>query len=77
MLGVQVESLACIWHVDTFIGTRIWHAFWHVSTQARWHVNPADTQARWHGDHVLKQARMARDLANSVGTIYIKTRYFV
>ena len=65
MLGVQVESLARIWHVDTFIGTRIWHAYWHVSTQAR-----------WHRDHVLKQARMARDLANSVGTIYIKTRYF-
>ena len=62
---------------DTYIGTRIWHAFWHVSTQGRWHVNPADMQARWHGDHVPKQARMARDLGNSVDTIYIKTRYFV
>ena len=47
-----------------------WHAVWHADMLARkngkstrfWHVG---TQARWHVDHVGTQARMARDLANS------------
>ena len=70
-----------LWHVGTFFGTltrknkklaRFWHvgtqARWHIShagRQARWQVNHAGTQARWHLDHGGTQARMARDLANS------------
>ena len=61
-------------HVGTFIGTfarknEMLAHFWHVGTQARWHVNHAGTQARWQVDHVGgTQARIARDLANSTKT---------
>ena len=88
----QVEKLArrlvrwhATLHVGTFIGTfarknEMLARFWHVGTQARWHVNHAGTQACWHVnqagmqarwqvDHVGgTQARIARDLANPTKT---------
>ena len=48
--------------------------FWHVGTQARWHVNHAGTQAR-DVDHVGMQAHMVRDLANSFPDMPIYSSY--
>ena len=62
----KLKHWHALWHVGTFFGmltrkNENLARFWHVGTQARWHVNHASTQARWHVDHVSTQARMARD----------------
>ena len=66
----KLKHWHAVWQIGTFIGTlsrknEKLTRFWHVGTQARWHVKHARTQARWHVDHIDTQARIARDLENS------------
>ena len=70
----QVENVArylARWHAKL----KHWHAVWHIDTfidtlarknEKFARFNHGGTQARWHVDHVGMQARMARDLANSI-----------
>ena len=52
----KLKHWHALWHVGTIFGTLAHKSdnlarFWHVCTQARWHVNHNGTQARWHLDH--------------------------
>ena len=61
-LASKNENLPRFWHIST---QACWHIN-HADTEARWYINHASTQACWHVYHVGTQARLARNLGNSV-----------
>ena len=57
----KLKNWHAVWHVATFIGMLAHEneklaSFWHISVQARWHVNRISTQPHCHVNHAGTQA---------------------